>query len=306
MVPAVDVHRRPTYLCAVNDASSDTRRWPWITFTVPADRADEATGWCAQTDSCGWQVEEGEAVRLTLYFADPIAARAALQSLGPRLNALGPQWPAPAAGELDDRDWAADWQQSLHPIAATDRIVVHPPSVPFAVRPGQIAIAIEPRQAFGTGLHASTQVSLQLLEEFVRPASRCLDLGTGSGVLAIAAVALGAAHVVALDTDPVAVAEAAANLLANGVPAAVGVALCGGLDRAGAEPFDLIVANLQSGILEPLVEPVRRRLAPGGLALFAGLTDDEIGGFGALLTGAGWGVRRVCNRAGWAGLAAAG
>jgi ribosomal protein L11 methyltransferase len=303
---AVDVRRRPTYLCAVNDASSDTRRWPWISFTVPADRADDATGWCAQTGSCGWQVEEGEAVTLTLYFADSTAARAALESLGERLAALGPQWPVPVAGELDDRDWAADWQRSLHPIAVTDRIVVHPPSVPFAAGPGQIAIAIEPRQAFGTGLHASTQISLQLLEEFLPPGSRCLDLGTGSGVLAIAAVALGATHVVALDTDPVAVTEAAGNLLANGVTPAAAVARCGGLEQAGSERFDLVVANLQSGILEPLVAPLREVLVPGGLALFAGLTEGEIGAFGALLGGSGWQVRRVCHRAGWAGLAAAG
>jgi len=125
---------------------------------------------------------------------------------------------------LEEEDWANAWKQHYRVLRVGERIVVVPSWLEHQPAPNDVVLHLDPGMAFGTGLHPTTQLCLGLLERYVQPGQRVLDLGTGSGILAIAAARLGAGHVLALDNDPVAVAVAAANIARNGVSATVTVA----------------------------------------------------------------------------------
>ena len=129
--------------------------------------------------------------------------------------------------------------------------------------------------AFGTGGHESTQLCLQALDRFLSPQARCLDLGTGSGVLSIAAALLGAGSVLAVDVDEVAVVNARENLARNAIAEQCVEVRMGSLEVVGEASFDLILANIQSHILRPLLKPIDRLLKPVGLVLFSGLLVRE-------------------------------
>ncbi|MBI3953328.1 MAG: 50S ribosomal protein L11 methyltransferase, partial [Chloroflexi bacterium] len=121
-----------------------------------------------------------------------------LGQLGPRVGAL-------AVRPLEEEDWATAWRQHFHVTRAGRRCVIVPTWREHAPGPEEIIIALDPGMAFGTGLHPTTRLCLGALEDYTLPSMDMLDLGTGSGILAIAAAKLGARRVLALDTDPVAV-----------------------------------------------------------------------------------------------------
>jgi ribosomal protein L11 methyltransferase len=146
---------------------------------------------------------------------------------------------------------------------------------------GEIVLEIDPGMAFGTGQHPTTAMCLRALEKLVRPGVRVLDLGCGTGILAIAAAKLGAASVVAVDIDPNAVRAARENAAANGVADAVDVRE-GTLDALDGESFDIIVANISGLTLERLAPELARRLAPSGALVTSGFLEDAV----TALTGA--------------------
>jgi ribosomal protein L11 methyltransferase len=146
-------------------------------------------------------------------------------------------------------------------------------------------IRLDPGMAFGTGLHASTRLCLEALVERPPAGRSVLDLGTGSGILAIAAARLGAAQVLALDIDPVATRVAAENVAQNGVEGQVTVAT-GAIDAA-AGPYDAIVANILAEPLVRLAPAIVGRLAPRGLVVLAGLLAAEADGVARAYTALG-------------------
>ena len=153
------------------------------------------------------------------------------------------------------------------------RTVIRPPWCDYAPAPGDVVIDLDPGAAFGNGLHPSTQLCLVALEECVSSGMRALDVGTGSGVLAIAAARLGAASVDALDVEPVAVATARENVARNGLLDRVRVAL-GTVERTDefAGRYDLVVANIVAPVLIRLAPALVAALAPGGRLLASGIT----------------------------------
>ena len=122
---------------------------------------------------------------------------------------------------LEEEDWANAWKQHYRVLRVGERTVVVPSWLQHEAQPGDVVLHLDPGMAFGTGLHPTTQLCLRLLERYVQPGQRVLDIGTGSGILAIAAAKLGAGPVLALDNDPVAVTVAAENIERNGVGATV-------------------------------------------------------------------------------------
>lgn len=224
--------------------------------------------------------ESGEAVRLNVYFEAPASALDTISAqlvLG--LQAAG-MWPAGSAvvsGDIEpERDWNEAWKQYYQPVWATPNIVVHPPWIPVAAGSGQLSIAIDPAMAFGTGGHESTQLALQAIEQCDCNGRACLDVGTGSGVLTIALMRLGAAHVTAVDSDPVVIDNARLNLRANlGADTERTNVLTGSVDHIEGQTFDLIVANIESHLVRPLLPAIALALRPGAQALFSGLVETE-------------------------------
>ena len=271
--------------------------WHCLRLAVPQGLADDIAAHCHDLGSCGIEVEdEGDSARLTVYFAADGDREAIQAEVGRYLQELGVFRAQIEVDRIEARDWAASWRRFFRPVWATPRIVVRPPWTPVEVGADQVEIAIEPKMAFGTGGHESTQLCLQALEVVLRPGDRCLDLGTGSGVLAIAAVQLGAGPVLALDVDPEAVANARENLLLNGLPEGAVEVRCGRLEQCAEGGFRLIVANIQSHVLRPILGLLRQRLQPGGEIVFAGLLAREEEVFGRQVEEAGL-VRGAVYRA---------
>jgi ribosomal protein L11 methyltransferase len=177
---------------------------------------------------------------------------------------------------IKEEKWAEAWKSNFKPLKVSRRIVVKPPWEIYAAPKEQIIIEIDPGMAFGTGTHPSTQMCLQALDDLIpsfssRPSF--LDVGTGSGILAIAACKLGARPVMAIDIDPVAVESARKNAKANKVGRGIDfrVGSPGGR-RLG---FDIIAANLLPQELLPLASPLSREISPGGVAVVSGFLKKQ-------------------------------
>ena len=166
----------------------------------------------------------------------------------------------------ENEDWAAEWKRGLAPRRVTDRIVVKPTWTEWDAEPGQVVIDVDPQMAFGTGEHATTRGCLRLLDGVVPADGRVLDVGSGSGILAIAAVRLGAREAVAVEYDPDANLNARENLERNGVDGRVRLVEALADDALLAElgTFDLVLANILSGVIRPLLPAMLRALGGSG------------------------------------------
>lgn len=174
-------------------------------------------------------------------------------------------------------DWVSRWRDSLRATVIGERLVVRPESVAQALGAGQQEVIIEPGQAFGTGGHASTRLILEWLvsgEVELSPSVRVLDVGVGSGVLALAALRLGAGHAVGFDLDRDAVLEAGRSARVNGLSGQLAL-MAGPIQALGESPFSLVLANLLRSELLPLRSELVSRLAGRGCLLVSGLLEKE-------------------------------
>jgi ribosomal protein L11 methyltransferase len=185
---------------------------------------------------------------------------------------------------------AADWTDAWKAHYATQRIgrvVVVPSWLDEEPRDGEVAIRMDPGMAFGTGLHPTTRGCLELLQAHGPMPRRVLDVGCGSGILAIAALRLGAEHADACDTDPLAVEATLANAATNGLTGRVH-AWCGTLPAATTgEPYPLVLANLVAAVLVRLAAPLAAHTAPGGALLASGIIEGRAAEVRDALEGAG-------------------
>lgn len=177
--------------------------------------------------------------------------------------------------ESVEQDWETSWKKYYKTLAIGERLIIKPSWQDYTATPEQVVIEIDPGMAFGTGQHATTRVCLVALERHLRPGMAVLDLGTGSGILAIAAAKLGASRVLALDINPAAVAVARSNAEANGVSDLMTVAL-GTLptDKTRRRNFDLVVANITAKVIDELAEPLVRSLKPQGIIIAGGIIEE--------------------------------
>jgi ribosomal protein L11 methyltransferase len=191
--------------------------------------------------------------------------------------------PDPSFRRLAEADWAEAWKQHYSVLRVGKRTVIVPRWLDHEPEPGssavdEVVITLDPGMAFGTGTHPTTRLCLEALERYVDarrpPAPRVLDLGTGSGVLSIAAAKQGAASVLALDIDGLAVAAARENVAENGVGEQVQVGL-GSLDAARG-PYDLILVNILAQVICDLVhEGLADLVRPGGTVIASGIIDER-------------------------------
>ncbi len=176
---------------------------------------------------------------------------------------------------LDEQDWAEAWKAFFHPQPITAQLVVKPTWREYDPGPGQQVIEIDPGMAFGTGTHPTTAMCVQLLENHLKPGETVLDVGTGSGILLIAAAKLGAGRLSGVDSDPIAVAIARENLELNGIPKAQADLRCGHLVDTVAERFDVVVANILADVILDLLDQVPAVLAPGGRFICSGIIQSR-------------------------------
>ncbi|MGH2562366.1 MAG: 50S ribosomal protein L11 methyltransferase [Thermomicrobiales bacterium] len=186
-----------------------------------------------------------------------------------------------AVGELvvtprREEDWANAWKAHYRPVRVGRRVMARPPWAEYQPETGEVVVELDPGMAFGTGTHPTTRICMMALEDELQVGDRVLDVGTGSGVLAIAAAKLGASRVDAVDSEPVAVRSARENVERNEVSDRVRVEV----GSAGAEgPFtgayDLVLANIIARILIELVVGVSAAVQPGGRVVLSGIIEGR-------------------------------
>ena len=175
---------------------------------------------------------------------------------------------------VPDDGWARRSQAQLTPVRV-GRIVVTPPWIADAGDTDTIRVVIEPSMGFGTGHHATTRLCLELLQHEAIATLRVIDVGTGSGVLAIAAWKLGARDVDAIDCDPDALQNAAENIAANGGATAIRIVEAD-LSTVDVAPADVVVANLTAGVLDRYAANLIALVKPGGRLILSGFAPDDL------------------------------
>jgi ribosomal protein L11 methyltransferase len=269
--------------------------WAIDVRTAPVHRGAVGAWLVART---GQAVEERDDGLLVGFAADPADAARVLAEL--------PSAGAEAAGALrpvEAVDWSERWRDGLG-VRRIGRLTVAPSwvAVPNGAGP---TIVLDPEMAFGSGEHGSTRTALTLIDRHVAPGDRALDLGSGSGILAIAAVKLGAARAIGLETDAEANEVAERNASRNGVEAAVRF-----LDGDAAvlaplmAPAELICSNILRSVNTALLPAIRNSLTPAGLAIFAGMEQPEAAEFRSALADAHFTIVDEASDAGWWGTAA--
>ncbi|MBL7200308.1 MAG: 50S ribosomal protein L11 methyltransferase [Anaerolineae bacterium] len=194
--------------------------------------------------------------------------------------------PEPVFSVLTENDWAQAWKAHYSVLRIGRRTVIVPQWQSYAPQDGEVVIVLDPGMAFGTGTHPTTQLCLVALEERISPGMSVFDVGTGSGVLAIAAAKQGARAVRAVDVDEIAVATARDNVAVNGVADVVHVA-AGSWEKASGQ-YDLIVINILAEVICSLLEQgLADALKPGGTLIASGIIDDREAGVRAALTESG-------------------
>jgi len=181
--------------------------------------------------------------------------------------------------EVDEEDWANSWKQYFHPVKISKRFTIVPTWEEYTpVESDELIIELDPGMAFGTGTHPTTVLCLQALEKYLEPNQTIVDVGTGSGVLAIGAALLGAKHITALDLDEVAVRAAEENVTYNHVDDRITV-LKGNLLDSIEEPPDLIIANILADVIMSFSQDAYQLVKPGGLFITSGIIGakrDEV------------------------------
>ncbi len=192
------------------------------------------------------------------------------------LNMLYPM-PQPVYNVVDEEDWANAWKAHYHPVRIGKRLIIRPLWTEVEPLPDDVIIALDPGMAFGTGTHPTTQLCLEAIEDSMPPHLDVLDLGCGSGILAIAAAKLYATKVVAVDIDELAVKITLENAEQNGVAEKI-VAQQGSLETliTSARRFDFMVVNILAKVIITMCDQHLGDLVrPGGTAIFSGIIDTQ-------------------------------
>jgi ribosomal protein L11 methyltransferase len=272
--------------------------WWAIDVRTPADQRDSMGAWLVART--GQAVEERDDGTLVAFASDEQSAQALEAELGRKLDQAVETQRRP----IDQTDWSVRWREGLGP-RRIEQLTIIPSWLPEAADPDPLTIVLDPETAFGSGEHGSTRVALTLLARLLRRGDRVLDLGSGSGILAIAAIKLGADRAIGIDVDLEANEVAIRNAVRNGVADRIEI-LEG---DAGAlapllGPADLLLSNILRSVNTSLLRVIAQALRPRGLAIFSGMEHAEAEEFRHELSDAGFTLVQEALDAGWWGVAA--
>jgi ribosomal protein L11 methyltransferase len=255
-----------------------TPRYPYVHVPVPAEEVEEVSYLLWELGALGVEErdattlnrndQDGPAVTLVASFADDEAAREAIAGLAPRAARLE---------HVVGDEWRDAYKQYFKVTPLGQRLVIRPSWEPYSPAPHEVVVTLDPGRAFGTGTHESTRLVMQALDLHVRGGEQVLDVGCGTGILAICALKLGAERALCVDVDPDAVAVTQENATFNDVAARVEAGTTPVEQIAGRYP--LVLANIQATVLIPLAEAIAAKVAPGGLLMLSGILvgqEDDV------------------------------
>ncbi len=204
---------------------------------------------------------------------------------------------------IEDDDWATAWRKYFKPMRI-GRVVVKPSWEKFEPGPGDVVVELDPGMAFGTGNHASTRLCLFALQDHVRGGETVLDMGTGSGILALAASRLGAASVIGMDNDPIAVDAARENVARVGLADVIRIEL-GDSPLAFDGCADVVVANIVPNIIIPMAAGLSAKAKTGGVVITSGIVCERADEVRASLEKAGLATQETRVDGDWVAIVSA-
>lgn len=272
--------------------------WWAIDVQVPAERREQLGAWLVSRT--GQAVEERPDGTLVAFAPDEDAAEALVHELDRAAEAPVKRHSHP----VETTDWSTRWREGLA-ARQLGALTVVPSWLPEASDPDPLTIVLDPETAFGSGEHGSTRAALTLLSRCIRRGDRVLDLGSGSGILTIAAVKLGASRAVGIEIDPEANEVATRNAVRNGVSDSVEF-----LEGDAAvlaplvAPVELVLSNILRTVNTAFLPMIAAALVPAGVAIFSGMEQAEAEGFRDALSACGFIPLQDTLDAGWWGVAA--
>lgn len=232
-----------------------------------------------------------------VYIKQEKAAAECVEFLGSRLDAEGIEYEISVIG-VNEEDWANNWKKYYHTQRIGKRIVVTPSWEEFTPSRDDVQMRLDPGMAFGTGTHDTTRLCLELLEETVTPETHILDVGTGSGILSVGGVLLGAKSALGVDIDPVAVKVANENAEINNVSDKTEF-VCGDLTDKVHGKFEVVTANIVADVIIRLLSTVKDYLLKGGVLIVSGIIDTRANEVEDACHEAGFVTEKRLEHGGW-------
>ena len=281
---------------------------------VMIEDAQDFTDFLSDT-TIHWDYVEEELMRLktvetnvTFYLPDNLQGIETLGEIKKALPLLREENPEIDLGRLElsfadvnEEDWSTAWKKYYHPTKIGDRLVIVPCWEEYETAPNEVRVTLDPGMAFGTGTHETTRLCMRLLDKTVKPENTVLDIGTGSGILAITALLLGAKSAVGVDIDSVAVRVAQENADLNGVGGKITL-LCGGLTEQVSGTYDIICANIVADVILRLSSVVTQFMHKDSVLLVSGIIEERCEEIKQALTKQGLAVHEVLTENGWAAI----
>ncbi len=213
--------------------------------------------------------------------------------------------------ETEDKDWINNWKQYFKQFYVDDILIIPSWEEVKEEDKDRMIIHIDPGTAFGTGMHETTQLCIRQLKKYVTSETELLDVGTGSGILSIVALKLGAKHAVGTDLDPCAVPAVEENKEANEIPVEAFDMMIGNIiddkevqDKVGYEKYDIVVANILADVLVPLTPVILNQMKKGGIYITSGIIDDKEETVVNAVKAAGLEVLEVTHQGEWVSVTA--